>query len=124
MKKFFDVEICEVINGESANDIWDSDALYEPFEAETGEDAIEEAIYVIEDKMREYSDWAYINKDNIEIHNTYGKTRFIDINDINYNEKKNIINDETYNKTFNSIAWKDLNGEEHIVLFRAKEAIE
>lgn len=128
MKKFFDVEICEVINGEpvNGNDIWDSDALFEPFEGETEEDAIEDAVSVEEDLILENGSFASEDKDgDIKVEHRYCCcTKWFspeDVENMSYWEKRDIIMYDTIEKMSRRIKWKDLNGEEHTILFRAKE---
>lgn len=115
MKKLYDVDLCVVVDDEPADDIWDSDALYEPFEAESKEDAEAQGMDVWDDVLKEYPNH-FINAEDFDED---------DLEEMPYWEKREAIVFDSYtmDKENNVIYWNDLNGNKHTVMFRAKERI-
>ena len=116
MKRLYDVDICEVIDdNEPVDDIWDSDALYEPFEAESKEDAEAQGMSVWDDVIIEYPNH-FVNGEDFDED---------DLEEMPYWEKREAIVFDSYtmDRENNIIYWNDLNGNKHTVMFRAKERI-
>ena len=110
-----EVDLCVVVDDEPADDIWDSDALYEPFEAESKEDAETQGMSVWDDVIIEYPNH-FVNGEDFDED---------DLEEMPYWEKREAIVFDSYtiDRENNIIYWNDLNGNKHTVMFRAKERI-